>query len=319
MKRLLFVALLAFATITPAAAQEEGCTAIYTRDELTVALDEATRLVEKAEVSRALTVLRAAQTLLPCLNSLVDKKQLATFGRMMATASFYEQDEIAATRWGRMARSADPEQDEATLPPALVSMLDEAGDSAAGRFPAGKGLILPKGGAVFMNGRLVLKLEVRAEVPYLVQIFDGNGFPVRGHWQDGAAFPADLVGTPSPLRNPRWYDPMSGTVTPKGKGPKTDGGGLDLPMPQTAIAGGLLIASGAMYAFAGVTKARFSCDPMVSPDCPSTGEELTRLRSTANLLVIGAGVAAVGGVGVGVTGFLLDGSTPGLVVGGRFR
>jgi len=77
--------------------------------------------------------------------------------------------------------------------------------------------------------------------------------------------------------------------------------------------------SGVMYALAGSAKAKFKCNPAEGDTgCPETSEELTGLRSRANLLVFGSGIALVGGLGIGVTGILVEDEAPTLSIHGRF-
>ncbi|MEZ4321582.1 MAG: hypothetical protein R3F61_29180 [Myxococcota bacterium] len=303
-----------------ASAQEAGCSTIYSAAELDTVLEEADRLIQNADVDRALTVLRKTQDLMPCLDTLADRRQLAVYGRSMAIASFYQQDEVAATRWGRMAEQTAPDLGWGELPEThpLLEMLAEAGEPPLGG-PTDKGLVVPKKGAIFMNGSFVDTPEARAEVPYLVQIFNGNGYPIDGYWQDGSAFPEALLGEPTELKMPSWYDPVSGKVDPRGKPPTPGKTKSDFPVPQVAIAGGLVVASGVLYALAGTQAAKVKCDPREKDGCPTTPAELASAQSAANWLSLGAGVALAGGIGVGVTGFVLDGGSPGLVVGGRFR
>lgn len=311
-----------------AAAQDEGCTAIYTPSEFTIALDEIDRLLEKADVDRAINALRSTEDLLPCLDARVDKRQLAEFGRSMALASFYQQDEIAATRWGRMfkftdaALSSDNRVGWGALPDGhpLLIMIEEAGEPPIGG-PGGKGLNPPKKGAIFLNGVLVTKAEARAEVPFLVQVFNEKGWPISGQWQDGSAFPDALLGPAGVARIPSWYDPVSDTIKPKGKPPKITERNKkksNFPATELAIGGGLIVVAGVLDFLAAGKASRLKCDPTESPGCPTTAEELTTLRTQANLFTLGAGVALVGGIGVGVSGFLLEGDTPSVVFRGRF-
>lgn len=311
--------MIALIALTTAFAQD-GCSTIYSGSELDTAMEEVDRLLDNADVDRALTALRKTQDLLPCLDTLANRRQLAGFGRAMAIANFYEQDEVAATRWGRMFMQTDPDLGWGELPEEhpLRTLLDEAGVSPLGG-PSDKGLVVPKKGAIFMNGTYVDKPEARAEVPYLVQVFNGNGWPVRGHWQDGSAFPEDLLGEQSDLRLPSWFDPVTQTVKPKGKPPTPGRDGKGIPMPTTAIAGGLIVAGGALYALAGVNHAKVVCDPREKDGCPTNPDQLRSAQSAANWFSLGAGVAIAGGIGVGVTGFFLDSDTPpGLVISGRW-
>ena len=117
------------------------------------------------------------------------------------------------------------------------------------------------------------------------------------------------------------YDPTTRTITTKGKPPPIPGTkkAKKAPIVPLIAGGGLLVASGVMYALAGSAKAKFKCNPAEGgTDCPTTSEELTALRSRANLFVLGSGIALVGGLGIGVTGILVEDETPTLTLSGRF-
>lgn len=312
-----------FALFTASAQDDGGCSTIYSGEELDTAMAEADRLLQNADIERALNTLRKAQDLLPCLDALADRQQLAKFGRAMAMASFYQQDEVAATRWGRMFTYTDPDLGWGELPAGhpLITMIEDAGEAPMGG-PTDQGLIVPKKGAIFLNGTYTDTPEARAEVPYLVQVFNSNGYPIYGYWQDGSAFREDLLGEKVELRMPSWYDPLTGAATPKGKPPtpgQEAGGGSSLPVAPVAIGGGLIVVSGILYAIAGSASGKVRCDPREKDSCPTTPEQLASAQSTANWLSLGAGISFAAGAGVGVTGFLLEGRSPGLVVSGRFK
>ena len=325
----LFGGLLALAALgtvgaSPAAAQENNCSTIYTAAELDTSIEEAQRLLDNADISRAGSVLRKTRDVIPCLETLADRDRLGRFGRLMALVSFYEQDEVQATRWGRMFVITAPDMGWGDLPEGhpLIQLIEDVGMPVIGG-PTDKELLVPKKGALFMNGSIVFEPEGYAEVPYLVQVFNKNGWPVDSYWQDGSAFPDRLLsGEVEAPKAPKFYDEATNVITQSGKPPVIEdefGGGNDFPMLTTVAGGGLIVVGGVLYALAGTQHARITCDPSEKDGCPTTPEELAGAQSAANWLSLGAGIAFVGGVGVGVSGFLLDGDQPtGIVINGRF-
>jgi hypothetical protein len=307
-----------------ALAQESNCATIYTSAELDTAIDEAQRLLDNADITRAGSVLRKTRDVIPCLETLAERERLGRFGRLMALVSFYEQDEVQATRWGRMFVLTAPDMGWGDLPEGhpLVQLIEDAGLPVIGG-PTDQDLVVPKKGAVFMNGSIVFEPEAHAEVPYLVQVFNKNGWPVDSFWQDGSAFPDRLLSSEVEApKAPSFYDEATNTVTQKGKPPVIEdefGGGSDFPVLTTAAAGGLIVVGGVLYALAGTQHARVKCDPRDKDNCPTTPEQLAGAQTAANWLVLGSGIAFAGGVGLGVSGFLLDGDQPtGIVINGRF-
>lgn len=296
------------------------CDSIYTRSDLQTSLDEVDRLQGNGDIDRAIDVLRKTENLLPCLEGLVDRQQLGRFARSFSIISFFQQDAEAAVRWGRVMKLATPELSWGDLPDEhpLIGWVEEAGMPEPS-VPEEMGWVVPKKGAVFVNGRFSASPSGYANVPQLVQIFEGKGHLVDGFWQEGGNFRDGMIEPASkPATAPKFLDPTTGLVTSRGAPPPITGPvereGIGVPV----IAGaGLVVVSGVLYALAGVTEGRVKCDPASKDSCPAT-EDLHGLRGRANLLVLGSGVALVGGVGLGVTGLLLEDRTPGIRVGGRF-
>ena len=232
----------------------------------------------------------------------------------MALSFFFAQDEDQAERWALLAYYTGPnipyELNE-THP--FMELVSDLPDRPFGQ-KQGKQLAPPERGAIFLNGHLALQPIARAEVPYLVQVFDGNGRLLGGFWQDGAQFQdgllADGVGRPS---KPRWYrgpvmdydengvSASTGTtMSSSASGSRSNQESFLVP----AVVSGSLAAT-SLAALVGAAMAHSSLPRQ------TTSEGLTKARTTANALVVVSGTTFAGAVGVGAT-ILIDGSTVGV-------
>lgn len=309
---------LGFLALLPTAlAQQEVCERSLDRTDFRAVVDEADAHLQEGEIPDALARLEAFKKITHCMDTLVAIDDLAAYARVHAVASYFNQEENEALRWGRLVEHLIPggrgwgEWPEDHPARELVREADEPE-----LFETDQGFVLEKNGAVFVDGKFAQRPQAMGDMPHLVQVFNGKGHLLRGAWQDGDAFPPDLVGPPVKLSVPAYFDPMTSTITPKGKPPS------DLPPrqpldPLVVTGVGLVGVSAVLYSLAGVSHSRFRCNPSEREGCPSTPEELTKLRSRTNLLAITAGVSFLGGVGLGVTGVLTDGS-PGLQLQGRW-
>lgn len=252
--------------------------------------------LEGADLPVALQTLSVVGENLPCLDAAISTDTFARFASLMSTVAFYRQDEAMAVRWGNAADLAD---DDIAWPVPddhpLIALLEEAVEPPVGRAD-GFGLAAPAGGGILMNGELVLEPKAHAEVPFLVQVLDARGAVVGAYWQDGAAFPEQiLVAGGGPYPRPSWY--VDGAVRPVGKTPR-DGGGEPFPVVPAVVGGGLAVTSVLTYIVAGSAQASL-------PD-QTSADGLTAARSKANAFTLVSGLAAAGAVGVGVGGVLLS-------------
>ncbi len=281
-------------------------------------LDEADATLMEADIPATRKLLRSIASGFPCLEELAEKPVLGRFGRTMALMSFFEQDEIGAARWGTMANVTDPDGEWA-VPEGhpLRDIIDEAEEPVMGR--AEGGFKIQEKGAVFMNGTLVLEPQGLSEVPYLVQIFDKNGFPYNNFWQDGAAFNETVLDPEGPvLEPPKWYDAETNTIKGTGerakvkdeKPAKDKKDREPLPIIPLAASGGLLTTSAITYAIAAGAKGSL-------PDATDPAG-LTKARSTANSMVMISGLTFAGAIGVGVGGVMVSTTGNGFLLQGRF-
>lgn len=306
-----------------ASAFAQQCDSVYSNDEFRTAISETDRLMGKAELDRAIDVLRKTENRLPCLEELVDRSTLASFARHFAVISFLQQDAEQAVRWGHAFLAISDDDDWGDLPTdhPLLNILKMEALEPAEEPNADAGFAHEKKGAVFMNGSFAPQPIAQEGMPYLVQEFQGRGYFVSAYWQDGDVFRAGLVDTSGPSAMPSFYDATTGIITPKGKPPPVPGTKTKKKFPLVPViaAAGLVVGAGVLYSLAGAAEGKLKCNPSDGgTDCPKTSEELTALRSRANIFTMGAGVALAAGVGIGVTGVLVADDTPTLSIKGRF-
>lgn len=301
-----FALAIAAAAWTPstALAQEEVCSEFISHDQWADSMDAADAALAAFEPQRADRILEELRKRLPCMDSIAKPTYLGRFGRLMALVAFYEQDEITAVKWGMLQRFAAPDQpwpEEMSEDHPFREMLEFADDPILAG-PEDKGLVFPKRGAVFLNGEILEAPKARAEVPGLVQVTDRHGNIVRSFWQDGAAFPEDILGPPGAIvTTPKWFVPEGGESGEAIARPSRPVGGGGSPLanaslPRLAAGGGLTVVATTLYALGAASR------PALGK--ATNEDELVAARSRINGLVMGAGLCAAAGVGVGVTAFV---------------
>lgn len=328
----------ALAHASSAFALDPSCPAPFTHAAWVSAMDQIDAALADSRVDAARSGLAQTKVALICLDTVAKPGHMARFARLEALAYFFDQDEEAAVKWGNLARDVAPEfpwsvpEDHP-----FRSLLSEADVPPIGG-PDG-GLLVPKGTFVFLDGAPIATPQARAEVPSLIQETDKKGVVAKAFWQDGAAFPADLVDpSGSPLPAATWFvadhdyasaggnqtygeggtvasatnptTPGKPPVAPTTKPPRTKTAGTGgIGIPQAAAGGGLGVLAGVLYVGAAITAGHM--------DRAGGVNQLIRTRAVANDLVIGSAIAGVAAVGVGATAFLTDGGG-GIAIHGRF-
>ena len=300
MKRALF-ALVFTAFATPALAQCEGT---WDNDRLTTELDKLTERVTANDSDGIRRGMKSLSAGLPCMEQLTNRTQLARYAWLHGFMAFNEQDEEGALQWGLYARVIDDSAPRPMeLPPThpYPSLLAEAEDP---KTIASDGfLVVPDRGGVFVNGALITTPEALDEQQNLVQILDRAGYPKDTYWQDGATFRSDLITAEgAPAAVPKFYNPDTHAVK-QTSGPIVDKpvrDPVEIPVVPIAISGGLAASSAITYILAGAAQASLAT--------AQTPEDLTKARSTANILVLVSGATAAGALGVGVGGVILNGN-----------
>lgn len=245
----------------------------------------------------------------PCIEDFAYPPILAQYARDMGLLRFYEQDEPQAIKWGLYARALDPNgawPGELGSDHPYMALLDE--EEPASETRAEGWLVPPEGGAIFVNGKFAPEPTAFGGVPAFVQHFDKVGYPVQNYWQDGAAFLEEAISAEGEATPPpKFWDPETGEVKVS-KEPakvklekiKVEKAPSDFPVVPVATAGGLAAVSGITYALAGATSSSLAN--------ATTEDQLTRARSTTNVLVLISAVTGAGAIGVGTGTVLATGN-----------
>lgn len=197
-----------------AASADPTCTEPFPPQDWRLALTAMERAFEASDFDRATQLVAFTEARLPCLPEVVLPVDLARFAQAAAFAALSEGDGENGERWASLALLAAP-----GLPPpdwipvshtARVVLSTTTPPPAAGPTAASGvvGLSFPGGGGAFLDGRFLPRAEAAPSVPHLRQIADRRGRVIDGTWQDGAAFPAELLRDyPEPPPAPTWYQP----------------------------------------------------------------------------------------------------------------
>jgi hypothetical protein len=239
---------------------------------------------------------------LPCLDDVLPANAWAEYARYVSVAFFFRQEEDEMLRWQQSSAWADPTLAWGPAFPEthpLRRIAASAGDAAVVTV-ADRSVAPPKGGGVFVCGRLVETPSAPMDVPVFVQVFDKDRRRVSAFFQNGAGYPETWLGPPDAVVTaPVWWG--TGTAPPPKptRVARTDGGG-SFPVVPVVTGVALFAASGVSYVLAG--QAAGSMADL------STSPELTSARSRANALVLVSAATLAGGVGVMGGGVLLSGS-----------
>lgn len=281
------------ALLAASAWAQQTCIQPMSRIQLGAALGDIDESFREEDILDARIRLDQLGDRFPCYEEPMDPGLFARYARYVALAWFYKQDDDQAMRWGLSSRWADPDLAwDAVRFPREHPLRQKVTESAMPPL-GGEDLhfVVPRDGAVVVNGRLVTEPRVPADLPVLVQVFDGNRLLVAAFWQDGNVFPTDFVAPgEEPLPRPSWWGaPSTPSAVTRDRRP--------FPVVPVATGGVLLVASGVSYALAASAAATM-------PDL-RTSEELTSARTRANALVVVSAAALAGGLGIGVGGVLL--------------
>ncbi len=276
-------------------ARDPSCPELYST-QFSSLIDEADTAFASMEMERASAMLLGAEARIPCVIDVIPTPDMARYALRRAWVAALETDQGDVDRWLGLAKALDPSLPWPSYVPNGHPVRDAAAEMAAPPLTAvaDKGLSLPTGGGAFLDGRFLTKPEAEPGVPHLLQVGDGSGYLVVSTWQDGLAFPPDVLGPPlaADPTLPEWF----GKPMKPGKGPKP----AREPRPWTEARStnlerglGFGVAAGALWASALMANAAYQ-------ERPATG--LFVLTDGAVL-----GAAAAGGVGLVFTGAALFG------------
>ncbi len=191
---------------------QDFCPAPYSHEKWRADMDKVDAAYVTIDLDTARRLIEGIWRDVGCLDMVAKRGHLARFARQKALLAFYDQDEDTAVRWGLLSRAAAPDfpwsSDMAEDHP-FRSMVVAAEDPPIGG-PEGQGLLVEKKSSYFMNGRPLLEPKAEAEIPNLVQQADKKGKIISTYWQDGAAFPVDVLGpVGEALTVPKWFVPST--------------------------------------------------------------------------------------------------------------
>jgi hypothetical protein len=176
-------------------ARDPDCIELHQAD-LTALSDSVDQMYVEKQVGSARRALTFAEKKLPCMLDVVKTEDVARFAIRYAYALAGDLDTPEAERWALLAKALDPSLPWPAYVPPAHQVRSLGGDTApASTVVEGKGLVVPTGGGVFLDGRFLDTPRAEPGVPHLLQVGDRVG-NLETTWMDGTAFPEDLLGPP---------------------------------------------------------------------------------------------------------------------------
>lgn len=279
-----FVALFVwFVCVAPRARSAEVCPDVIPQSRLRDTLSAAETAMGQLDVETFLAAMDTVAFEVPCLGEVLDRPTIARLHRLQGIRQFVANDEDRAALAFAAARSIEPNY---ALPTWLVPDghalrgvygLVPLENAQSARLPA------PRTGSLLVDGQEGLDRPTRW--PTFVQVLNSAGQPMASAY----LFPGDAP--PAYAAAP---DPIS-TATPV---PPAAPRRIGLALGGGALAAGA--ASGALYGLAAANAADLRES---HPDWDL--DDLERARGRTNGLLVGSGVAAVAGLGLGSAALIL--------------
>ncbi len=212
------------------------------------ALDASEEALRSGQLAKAGAVLAQTEEQLRCVVQVVPPELLARLGRQRAFQRMLDFDEGQAEQWLSLARSVDPAGSWPSWVPErhVVRRLDATLPRVAGRVE-GRGLVVPEGGGVFLDGAYLTQPEALVETPHLLQVAGDDGVVTDAFWMMGAAFPPDVLGPPVDVpAAPMWFtDPVDPAVAKRQRRGHRAEAALGLAALSAAVFGSAWMARGA--------------------------------------------------------------------------
>lgn len=211
----LVVTLIAIAFSTPVQAQE-ACSGDFTPNDMITGMNVADAAYAEADVDRARAALDQIKSKLLCTRDFIHPNLLTRFARQEGMAFFLDQDDLTMQSWGIVAKVAGTAPWPAYLAEGhpFRSSMEEIEDPLIGSVDGGF-LLVPKDGAVTLNGHFIDKPSAPAEATNFVQVFDKNGLVTKNYWQEGTVFSTTLLrGDDAPIVKPGWWTEPAADLDP---------------------------------------------------------------------------------------------------------
>jgi len=288
-------------------AQQQTCPEGYNADTLANQVTTAENHLASMSLRDAKKATKEAMQFARCLQTVADQTVLARLGRTVSMLAFFNQDEAVSTQWALFVTDTAPDlpwPDHISITHPYRQLANNAAFTPVGK-AEGFALNPPKKGAIFKNGVLFINPEAYSEIPLFIQVFDKHQRPVDAYWQNGAAFNERwLVAGDGSYKVPKWVETLG--QDPSNTSPRKPKGSF--PVVQVSTSAGLALLAGGLYAGAAANAGRLKSQ--------TTEKDLRRVRSTSNLMTVGALLSAGAAAGVGVT--ILVGDTQGVAFRVRF-
>ncbi|MCB9684893.1 MAG: hypothetical protein H6738_15755 [Alphaproteobacteria bacterium] len=200
-------------------ARDPSCPDLYAAN-FSALIDDVDMAFANMEVERGIGMVISAEPRIPCLIDVPQQQDVARYALRRAWAAALQMNQGDVDRWLGLAKALDPSLPWPSYVPNGHPIRDQADERPTPVVQAldGEGLVVPDGGGVFLDGRFLTKPQGEPGVPHLLQVGDSSGYMAIAMWQDGLAFPDDLLGPPldtDPVL-PEWY----GKPLTPGKSPK---------------------------------------------------------------------------------------------------
>ncbi|MCB9698733.1 MAG: hypothetical protein H6738_18270 [Alphaproteobacteria bacterium] len=213
-------------------AQVEVCAGSWTVADWTEALDAVDAALAELDGDLALAIVGDVVEEARCTGEPIPRETLGRLARQSALIAFHAQDQPELQAWGLLARDVldgRPWPDDLPAPARFHALLAELPPPRRAEVE-GRSLAPPRGGAVLVDGEIVLTPVASVLSEHLVQVMDKKGRPVATAFTVGASFPPEALaeeGTePEELSVPRWYEgPPPATV--EGTAPEPD---VEIPL-----------------------------------------------------------------------------------------
>ncbi len=190
-----------------AATASAACDPPFDINTFLLGLDAAEQALVASDPPRAQAVVDTLHDEVKCLRDPVHPRHLVRYGRVRAVLAYLARHDQDVSYWGQLAlldRGVRwPEGFPSDHP--VRELLTLLAKRAPQELPE-RGLEVPDGGGVLVDGTLVQRPVAAPEAPHLVQIMAADGRLTATYWQDGTMWdPAQLDDTPEPTPIPRRY------------------------------------------------------------------------------------------------------------------
>ena len=202
--RAITMALLA-ASSAPVLAQDMPCEQSFSINRFIEGMNAVDQAVAAFELGQVSIILNELRKDLVCTNDRIHVNHLTRFGRQMALAGFFDQDDLAISYWKGLAEGDLPWPEDMNEEHPLRMSLSNLERGVVVDWED-RGLVPPKNAVLIFDGAFASRPIAHVEEAHFLQVLDRSGEVVRSMWQDGAIFDEGLLSDePLPVEVPKWY------------------------------------------------------------------------------------------------------------------